>query len=96
MRIKMNLGFHIAVCALIVITCVVLPCSAHGETGQAEESEAIPEKKDVPIYVDPVQSITPTVDISFPSGIFYMHFEQNFDILEMVFNFNYNFFDDSL
>ena len=96
MRITMNLGFHIAVCALTVISCIVLPCSAHGETGQAEESEATPEKKDVPIYVDPVQSITPTVEISFPDSIFYMHFEQNFNILEMVFNFNYNFFDDSL
>jgi hypothetical protein len=96
MRITMNIGFHIAVCTLTVLISVVLPCSALGETGQAEESEATPEKKVIPIYVDPVQSITPTVDISFPSGIFYMHFEQNFDILEMVFNFNYNFFNDSL
>jgi len=96
MRITMNLGFHIVVCTMTVITCIVLPGSAHGETGQAEESEATPEKKDVPIYVNPVQSISPTVEISFPSGNFYMHFEQNFNILEMVFDFNYNFFDDSL
>jgi len=96
MRITMNLGFHIVVCVLTVITCIVLPCSAYIETGQAEESEATPEKKDVPIYVNPVHSISPTVEISFPSGNFYMHFEQNFNILEMVFDFNYNFFDDSL
>jgi len=96
MRITMNLGFHIVVCALTFITFIVLPGPAHGEMGQAEESEATPVKKDVPIYVNPVQSISPTVEFSFPSSNFYMHFEQNFNILEMVFDFNYNFFDDSL
>jgi len=95
-RIIMNLGFHIVVCILTVITFIVLPGSAHGETGQSKESEATPQKKDVPIYVNPVQAISPTVALSFPSGNFYMHFEQNFNILEMVFDFNYNFFDDSL
>ncbi|MHA2062232.1 MAG: hypothetical protein ACW963_08100, partial [Candidatus Sifarchaeia archaeon] len=81
----MNLGFHIAVRALTIISCIVLPASVHGETGQAEESEARVEKRDVPIYVNPVQSIGPTVELSFPSGNLYMRFEQNFNILEMVF-----------
>ena len=101
MRITTNFGFHIAVCALTVITCIVNPGSANGETEQPEESEATPETKDVPIkeipiYVNPVQAVSPTVELSFPSGNFYMHFEQNFNILELVFDLNYNFFDDSL
>jgi len=101
MQRKMDLCFNIAVCALTFVTFIVLPGSAHGETGQTEESEAEPEKKDIPvkeisIYVDPVQAISPTVTLSFPSGNFYMHFEQDFNILETVFDFNYNFFNDGV
>ena len=92
----MNLCFHIAVCSLTVIIFIILPGPAYGETGQAEESEVIPEKKDVPIYVNPVQAISPTVALSFPNGNFYMHFEQDFNILETVFDFNYNFFNDGV
>jgi hypothetical protein len=92
----MNLCFHTAVWALTVIIFIVLPGLAHGETGKTEESEAVPEKKEVPIYVNPVQAISPTVALSFPSGNFYMHFEQDFNILETVFDFNYNFFNDGV
>jgi len=92
----MDLCFNIAVCALTFVTFIVLPGSAYGETGQAEESEAIPEKKGIPIYVDPVQAVSPTFELSFPNGNFYMHFEQDFNILEAVFDFNYNFFNDGV
>jgi hypothetical protein len=62
-----------------------------------ERREAPRTKRKVHVNVSPVRAkISPTIEISLPSGNLSEHFEQSFNRLDMSFNLDYNFFDDSL
>ena len=62
-----------------------------------EPREAKRTKRKLHINVSPERArVSPTVEISLPGGNLSEYFEHSFNRLDMSFNLDYNFFDDSL